>query len=65
MKDRPTLARKRVPTIKRLPALALAALAFGAITAGCVQDHDPRDYLSRIDAHPRDVPALAQDHVRA
>ena len=65
MTDRPTLARKRVPTIKRLPALVLAVLALGAITSGCVKDHDPRDDSSRIDAHPRDVPALAQDHVPA
>lgn len=63
--DRPTLARKRVPTIKRLPALVLVVLALGAITAGCVKDHDPRDDSSRIDTHSREIPALAQDHVTA
>ncbi len=65
MNDRLTIALKRVPTIKGLPALALAALAFGTIMVGCVQDHDPRDDSSRIDAQPRSLPVLSHVHVPA
>jgi hypothetical protein len=65
MNDRPTVARKRVPTIKGLPALALAALAFGAIAAGCVRDHDPRNDSSRIHTNLRGLLALSQEHVPA
>jgi hypothetical protein len=41
------------------------AIAFAAITGGCVKDHDPRNDSSRLDAQPRDVPAVSIDHVHA
>ena len=31
--------------------LALTAIALCAMTTGCIQDHDPRNDSSRLDAH--------------
>ena len=49
----PRRAGKRSP----IAAVALTALAFAAVTGGCVKDHDPRSDSSRLDAQPRAVPA--------
>jgi hypothetical protein len=49
-------------TAKRstIPALALLAIAVAALAGGCIQSHDPRNDSSRLDASPRNVPAISQ-----
>ena len=65
MKRLPGISGLRAGKRSTLASLALTAIAFAAITGGCVRDHDPRDDGSRLDAHPRDVPAVSIDYVHA
>lgn len=65
MKRPPGISPQRAGKRSTISALALTAIAFAAITGGCVKDHDPRNDSSRLDAQPRDVPAVSIDHVPA
>jgi hypothetical protein len=65
MKRRPGISPVRADKRSTIASLALTAIAFAAITGGCVKDHDPRNDSSRLDAQPRSVPAISIDHVHA
>jgi hypothetical protein len=65
MKRLPGISPMRAGKRSTISSLALTAIAFAAITAGCVKDHDPRNDSSRLDARPRDVPAVSIDHGHA
>jgi hypothetical protein len=59
MTTRHDVATRRTTKRSPIAALALMALAVAALTAGCVQDHDPRNDSSRSDGKPRAIPAVS------
>jgi hypothetical protein len=59
MKTTRDVATRRTARRSPIASLVLMTLAVAALAAGCIQGHDPRTDGSRIDAHPRTVPALA------
>ena len=65
MKRLPGISPLRAGKRSTISSLALTAIAFAAITGGCVKDHDPRNDSSRLDAQPRSVAAISIDHVHA
>jgi hypothetical protein len=52
-------APRRPRKLSTIPALALMAVAFAALTSGCVQGHDPRNDSSRLDVQPRAIGATS------
>jgi hypothetical protein len=55
------VATRRTARRSPIASLVLMALAVAALAAGCIQGHDPRTDASRVDAHPRNVPAIANE----
>jgi hypothetical protein len=53
------IATRRTTRRSPIVSLVLMALAVAALAAGCIQGHDPRTDASRIEAHPRNVSAIA------
>jgi hypothetical protein len=64
MKNRRSITRREGRTSRRASAsaVALMAIAFGAIVTGCIKNYDPRDDGSHIDSDRSDALAISIEY---